>query len=409
MQLRLINQPPGSMQIAEVKTAQDALDFLEVPGIVQAGDDNYIRPLDNDINKVFDTQRNKYFTHGQCTRWLLRDDAGKLIGRVAAFINEATADKFEQPTGGVGFFECINSQQAANLLLDTGKQWLQARGMEAMDGPINFGERNNWWGLLIEGFTPPSYGMNYNPPYYKVLLEAYGFQLYFKQYSYGLGVNDPRPEVYYEKSKKLLANPDYHFCHLDFKQIEKFTEDFRTVYNKAFVGSREGVKEISSEQAQNIMRAMKPVVVDYLIWFGYYKEEPVALFFMLPELNGYFKHVNGKMNLVGKLKFLYHKLTGSVRKMFGIMFGVVPAHQGKGVEGGIIMAANAVVLPKNRWDDLELTWIGDFNPKMMRVAENLGAKIVKTHATYRYLFDRSKPFKRYPIITEYEKEGEHAE
>jgi hypothetical protein len=40
-----------------------------------------------------------------------------------------------------GFFDCINDLQAAKLLFDTAKAWLQQKGMEAMDGPINFGER----------------------------------------------------------------------------------------------------------------------------------------------------------------------------------------------------------------------------------------------------------------------------
>lgn len=386
------------MNVIEVSSAADAKDFLEFPVRLYQGDPNYVRPLDADINKVFDPQKNKFFNHGICTRWLLKNDQGETIGRVAAFINKATAYNFDQPTGGMGFFECINDQTAANKLIDTCKDWLAKQGMEAMDGPINFGERNNWWGMVAEGFDPPCYGMNYNPPYYNDLFTNYGFQVYFKQLSYGLGVNDERPGKYYDRARELMKDPDYRFEHLDMKRIEKYTEDFRTIYNKAFVGSREGIKEISKEQAANLMKAMKPVLVDYLIWFGYYKEEPIALFFMLPELNGYFKHVNGKMNWLGILKLLYHKMTGSVRKMFGIMFGVVPEHQGKGVEGGIIMAANAVVQPKKRWDDLELTWIGDFNPKMMRVAENLGAKIVKVHITYRYLFDRTKPFKRYPMI-----------
>ena len=81
-----------------------------------------------------------------------------------------------------GFFECINNHTAANLLFDTAKNWLQQRGMEAMDGPINFGERNAWWGLLVEGFTPATYQMNYSPPYYKQLFEDYGFKDYFQQY-----------------------------------------------------------------------------------------------------------------------------------------------------------------------------------------------------------------------------------
>jgi hypothetical protein len=46
---------------------------------------------------------------------------------------------------------------------------------------------------------------------------------------------------------------------------------------------------------------------------------------------------------------------------------------------------------------MELTWIADFNPRMMTVAENLGAHVAKTHATYRYIFNRNIPFQRQTI------------
>jgi hypothetical protein len=384
------------MQIIEVTNEQLAKEFIKFPVSLYQGDANYVRPLDDDIRKVFDPNKNKYFRHGSATRFLLKNDNNKVIGRIAAFINERNAKEFPQTTGGMGFFDCIDHQDAANMLFDTAKNWLSERGMEAMNGPINFGERNQWWGLLIDGFTPPCYGMNYNRPYYKELLERYGFQVYFYQYSYGLNVNDPRPDKYYEKSRRLMEDPGYHFEHIDMKRLEKQTEDFRTIFNKAF-GGREGVKEITSEQATNLVKALKPVMVDYLMWLGYYKEEPIALFFMIPDLNGYFKYVNGKMNWLGILKYLYHKTMKTNRKMFGFLFGVVPEYQHRGVEGAIIIAADNVVTPTKRWDKMELTWIGDFNPPMMKVAENLGAKIVKTHATYRYIFDRTIPFERYPI------------
>jgi hypothetical protein len=68
----------------------------------------------------------------------------------------------------MGFFECIDKQEAAFLLFDTCKAWLEKAGMEAMDGPINFGENESYWGLLVEGFDNPSYGMNYHPLLSKV-------------------------------------------------------------------------------------------------------------------------------------------------------------------------------------------------------------------------------------------------
>jgi hypothetical protein len=44
-----------------------------------------------------------------------------------------------------------------------------------------------------------------------------------------------------------------------------------------------------------------------------------------------------------------------------------------------------------------MNWIGDFNPKMMRVAENVGGEIRKVHATYRMFFD-GRPVTYHPVI-----------
>jgi len=56
--------------------------------------------------------------------------------------------------------------------------------------------------------------------------------------------------------------------------------------------------------------------------------------------------------------------------------------------------SKVAIAPGFPYKELEMNWIGDFNPSMMKVVENIGGKIHKTHVTYRYLFDRDKPFSR---------------
>ena len=108
----------------------------------------YIRPLDKDIDQVFDPKKNKAFRQGEAARWILKDEEGRLLGRIAAFVNKRYKSKGDEfPVGGIGFFDCIHNQDAADQLFDVARHWLLQRGMEAMDGPINFGERDSWWGL----------------------------------------------------------------------------------------------------------------------------------------------------------------------------------------------------------------------------------------------------------------------
>jgi len=383
------------MQLLEVNNADLAKEFLLFPVRLYKNDPNYIRPLDKDVEEVFDPQKNKLLRKGKCIRWLLQDNQGKTIGRVAAFINAQTAHTFDQPTGGMGFFECIDNSEAAFTLFDACKIWLQQNGMEAMDGPINLGDRERWWGLLVEEFSPASYATNYNFPYYQQFFEAYGFQIFFKQFTYIRKIVEPLQERYAAKAQQVIDNPDYTFRHLEKKNMEKYAEDFRTVYNKAWV-KHEGVKEMSVAQAQKTFLSMKQVVDERIVWFTYYKDEPVGFFIAIPELNQLFRYVNGKMDWLGKLKFVFHRWRGACTRATGIAFGITPEHQRKGVEAAMILSSGKAIYftGKLPYQDFMMNWIGDFNPKMMNVCEQIGARIFKTHHTYRKLFDETKEFKR---------------
>lgn len=387
------------MELILVNDKQTARQFLDVHVQLNKHYEGWIRPLDKDINDVFDPEKNKTFRFGEAVRWILKDDKGQLAGRIAAFVNKRYKTKGdEQPVGGVGFFDCIHDQQAANLLFDTAKAWLAERGMGAMDGPINFGERDRWWGLQVKGFVNPPYGMNYNPPYYQELFETYGFQPFFQQYCFALKVKDQVQEKFYARHAALAADPDYKARHVDKSRPEKFAEDFTTVYNKAWASHGAG-KEMTKEQALQLFKKMKPVMDERIIWFAYYKDEPIACWLNLPELNQYFKHMNGKFGLLQKLKFLWLKMTGACRKFTGIAFGVVPEFQAKGVDAFMIMEGAKIIQVQMLYDDYEMQWIGDFNPKMINIAESLGTYRSRQLTTYRYLFDRTKEFKKHPLLS----------
>ena len=388
------------MKIKEVLTQQDKKEFINLPIRLYKNSSNWIRPLDADVEGVFDPIKNKTFHHGECARWLLANEAGETIGRVAAFINQKIISKGnDQPTGGMGFFECIDDQQAAFVLFDQCKQWLQERGMEAMDGPINFGNRDRWWGLLLEGFDrEPNYQCNYNFPYYQKVFEDYGFQVYYYQLTFGRPIQGPLDQRLYDKANLVEKNPDYSFGYVKKKDWETLPSKIRIVYNRAWA-KRGEIPELTESQARHLVKQMKPIMDEKLLWFGYYKNEPIAFFLSLPEVNQIFKYVNGKMDWIGKIKFVWHTVMRTNRKAFGILFGLVPEHQGKGVDGAIIESFRKMTLTKRfAYTDYEMNWIGDFNPKMIRVVEQINAPVVKRHATYRKLFDETKPFKRMPII-----------
>lgn len=385
------------MRIKEVQTASDIKAFHKVPFGIYKEDKNWVSHLKQDVEKVFDSKKNKMFRHGRAKRWILFSNEGKCIGRIAAFIDDKYSKGMEQATGGLGFFECVHDQKAAFTLLDTACDWLKENGMESVDGPINFGEKNMFWGLQIENFTsPPSYGMNYNPEYYKEIFEAYGFQIYYEQLVFFRDIYLPAQEVFVRKYNMLMSDPDYRISDVNGMSADQIAQDFLTVYNSAW-GGHHGFKPMALAQAKKTIQALKPVMDPDIVVFVYHKEKPVAFYVNIPELNEIFSHVKGNLNWWGKLLFLWHKWRKTSKTMVGIVFGIDRDYQGKGIDGAMIKWSELHIVSKKRYDKTILTWIGDFNPKMIRIADNLGAHVHRKLATYRKHFDESKEFKRMPI------------
>lgn len=372
------------MIIKEVSDNRSAREFLDVAREIYKDDKYWVCPLDKDVEAVFDPKRNDFHNHGSCTRWILKSSDGKLIGRIAAFINENKAYQPEQPTGGIGFFECINDMKAAELLFDTAQAWLLARGMKAMDGPINFGENDSFWGLLIEGFTTPSYGMNYHPPYYKKFFEDYGFYILYEQITNHLQVKKPFPERFTKIAQWVANKPGYSFKHLEAGKLDEFVADFVEIYNDAWKDF-ENFVPLTTQGVRESFNKMKTVMDEKLIWFSYVNGEPASVVVILPDANQMIKSFNGKLGVIEKLKFLYYRWKG-VSRMRAVVMGTKQAFQKHGLESALFIKLKEYVLPLNQYEELELSWVGDFNDKMLTLHEATGATFGKKHATLRKLF-----------------------
>ena len=372
------------MQIIPVSESVSARGFLETPKLLYKKDPRYICPLDETIEKVFDPNQNPFFAHGKCTRWILKDDSGKLIGRIAAFINDQKANNYDQPTGGIGFFECINDKAAADLLFDTAKKWLQENGMEAMDGPINFGENDNFWGLLVEGFTAPSFGMNYNFPYYQSFFEDYGFKTEYEQLTNHINLTIPFPERFTKIANWVAKKPGYSFEHFEKKKASKYISDLMEIYNDGWEDF-ENFVPINRDTLVESFKSMEPIMDEKLIWFAYLNGEPASFVVIIPDANQMIKGFDGKLGMLEKIKFAYRRWVG-VTRMRAVVMGTKKAYQKHGLESALIIKLGEYVLPKKQYTELELSWVGDFNEKMLAIHAATGATLGKRHLTMRKIF-----------------------
>ncbi len=385
------------MRLVEVNDKRTKKEFHKLPYLIYKNDSNWAAPLQGMVETIFDPEKNKTFRNGKAIRWILFDEKNKVIGRIAAFINFNLASTYEQPTGSCGFFECVDNQEAANILFEAAVKWNKDNGMKAMDGPMNFGENYVNHGLLVDGFIPQGYGMPYNPKYYHTLFSTFGFEIYFEQYSFHLDYSVPFPERFWKIAGWVAKKPQYTFKHFTFKEADKFIQDFCTIYDAAW-SFHEHYKPIDPDDIKDFIINSKAILDPEMVWYAYDKEKPIAMFVMIPDINQILRKLNGKMNLVGILKFLYYKNTKTMTRTRIILMGVDPKYQRSGIESGIFWHQDQLMKKKPQYTEVELSWAGDFNPKIIAIYEATGAKKAKTHYTMRYMFDRTKKVTKAPVI-----------
>ena len=186
--------------------------FHRVPHLIYKDDSSYVFPLEEDIEFVFNPKKNRSYEEGEAIRYVLMNEK-EAVGRIAVFYDRKKQHNAQYPVGGFGFFECIDDQEAAFMLFDRAKEWLTTKGMQAMDGPINFGERDKFWGLLVDGFDEPTYLENYHKPYYKSFFDAYGFKLYIEQLTFRIDRESFDAKRFTKVAEWISRKPGFRFEH----------------------------------------------------------------------------------------------------------------------------------------------------------------------------------------------------
>ena len=375
------------MKIVDITDKELASLWLDFPKKLYKSEKNWICPLDVEIEGIFSPDSNLCFQNGKAIRWILQDDNHQIIGRIAAFIDYKKINHYRNKAGGAGFFECIDNQEAANMLFDTAKNWLKNEGMEAMLAPVNFGENYNHWGLLVEGFVQQGYGMPYNFPYYQKLFENYGFREFFGQLSFHKSLADGFPERMLKFAEYTETRPGYSFEHFSYKNLEKYIDDFVYTYNTIWSSYHDGYTPLQYSEIKKLVEEARLVIEEEFIWFAYDKGKPAGLMVVFPDINQILaKLKNGKLDLINKIKFIYFRKR-AVSRTRVFIFGILPEYQNTGIVAALFLQLVKVLGKRPRHKEIELSWVGDYNPKMLAVYDKIGSTKQKRHATYMYLFD----------------------
>jgi hypothetical protein len=375
---------PEAIEIIPVTTAAHQEIFLTVPAEVYANDPHWVQPLRSDVEKEFSPDY-PFFQYGRVQQFIaVRQTDGKGVGRIVAIVNPRLIDREGKSVGLFGFFECINEFSIASALLKIAGDWLRDQGMTEVRGPINFSTQNSCF-FLVDGFdSPPMVMMPYNPAYYPDFMVRDGWQKAKDAYAYNLPLDQPlSPE--FEKGYRIACKSGVTFRPIRTKGDE-FTQDaisLYKLYTKAFSdnwSSTPRTQEEFLEQAKSLQSLVDPDVFP----IAEYNGEMIGVFMSLPDYNIALKHVNGKLNWLGILKFLWYRRQIDQGRVFAI--ASLPEFRRKLVPLGLIYLGLQGGIQKGKpYKRAELSWVYEDNDPSRKLIEASGGVIYKTYRIYEKL------------------------
>jgi hypothetical protein len=368
------------LTVEEVRNQQDLMTFIRFPWEMYRGDRYWVPPLIKDLLLKF-SANHPFRSHSEMILFLARRE-GKIVGRIAGIIDRNYIEFHQEKDGFFGFFESIDDAGVGEILLSRVSGWLRGHGMEKMAGPMN-PSTNDECGLLIEGFdSSPCLMMPYNPPYYPSLIEAFGLRkrmdLYaylLEEFSFHLDRLDRITERLRKREPLLQVRP------IDLRRFDEELKIIKEIYNQAW-SKNWGFVPLTDEEINLLAKELKPLVVSDLVLLAHWGEEPVGFSVSLPDYNEVLKHLNGKIGLLGALKFLYY--SRRIHKIRVMLLGVKHAFQKKGVEGLLYVETFRRGIRKG-YQRSECSWILEENVLMQHGIEAMGGKRYKNYRIYEML------------------------
>lgn len=369
----------------ELRPATDFRDFHAVLDEVYCGNPQYVYPLRSDVESIL-SEKNSAFTGDNLRRWVVLEEGRRPVGRIAAFVDESRKEELPLPVGGIGFFEAIESDEVAGLLFDAAEDWLRSRGMEAVDGPINFGERDKFWGLLVRGWYRPIYQETYNPPYYQRMFEERGYQPHEQCLTMRGVVAEFPGDRLAGLAGRVREKYGLYTRQINKGNLAQSAEDFARAYNSAF-NHWPYFKPLTGADILPTFQQMKPIMDPHLTCLAYNKDdEPIGLAGLIPDINCFMKGVDGKMDWKGLPRFLWRlKFQKQPRNCKGIAFGIVDKFQRMGVYP---LMVDAMFQSGNRHTSrtyryVDMATIRGHNDVMVKTCRQMNTDIHRVHLAYR--------------------------
>lgn len=371
----------STVRVREVPpTSRELNRFIDVAWRINAGDPCWVPPLRMVEKTVLNPRKHPFHQHAEVAYFLAEKD-GEAVGRIAAIVNRRHNEFHKDRLGFFGFFESENDPETARALLGAAAEWLRARGMDAMRGPVNFStnEESSSPGVLVDGFdSSPVILMSHNPPYYAGLLEGAG--LTKSKDLLAFWVADATPPARAERSvDRILAREHATIRSLDMGRFDEEVATIQRIYNSAWQQNW-GFVPMTEAEIEHLARELKPVVDPHLCLFAEVDGRAVGFSLALPNLNEALRKIpSGRLLPTGIFRLLWERRR--IRSLRIITLGLEPGFQRSGLGAALYLKTFQVGAPLG-YRTAEASWILEDNWEMRRPLEKMGASAYRTYRIY---------------------------
>jgi len=351
--------------------------FVEFPYNLFKGHPYWVGELKKDVLHLLGLGH-PFWRHGERKLFMAYRD-GRPVGRIAAIINSKHNAFHNEKCGFFGFFDCVDDDEVSAGLFDASLKWIKTKGMDKVRGPVN-PSTNESCGLLVEGFdSPPMVMMPYNPPYYADLIAAAGFAKAKDLYAFQAYIKDGFPERLDKIVRRMTRAGNIQVELVDIKRIDAALADLKDIYNAAW-DNNWGFVPMTNEEMDEMARSLKPLLKPEYLYFVKVDGRPAGFVLLLPDFNTALKVVNGALNPLNILPFLY-KMFSRISRGRLLALGVKKEFRGRGLELLLIKQALASVV-KMGWEYGDLSWTLEDNDLINNVILAVGAKVYKKFRIY---------------------------
>lgn len=364
-------------QILPVTSKKDMTRFIDFPHDLYKDEQNYVPEIFIGQRDLLTPGKHPFYEHSSIQLFLAFDN-GKITGRIAAIHNvnhnAFTGDK----DGFFGFFDCINDQETANLLLKSAVDWVKTKGLTRIIGPAN-PTTNDVCGLLVDGFDlPPIAMMPYNAPYYLELLTKAGFHKKTDLLAYELNVveaND-RSVKLIDTLESRLKRSGITIRKVDVKNFKNEVPKIREVYNKAW-DKNLGFVPMTDKEFDYLAKDLKMILDPNYCLVAEKGDQVVGFVVAIPDINQILiKMSRGRLLPTGIFKLLF--LKKNITRLRVLTLGVLEGYRKMGIEaclyGHIIKNTYGTKITGG-----ECSWMLEENYLMNHAIEQINAKLYKRY------------------------------